>query len=280
MSLRSIAKSSVAQMTRLFGDTRVGRFMSEQITEGAISRVRTIRHGQTSLSFCVPNALNHDRAATFSTKEPETLRWLDSISENSVLWDVGANVGLYSCYAAKARACRVIAFEPSVFNLELLARNVHVNGLTDRITIVPLPLFEKVSDGVLNMSSTRAGGALSTFNESYGFDGKPLQSVFQVRTIGLPLDSALELLALPQPDYLKMDVDGIEHLILRGGARVLSRIKGLSVEINDAFEEQARECERLLSAAGLTMTGKERADMFETGDEAYRRTFNQVWSRA
>jgi FkbM family methyltransferase len=279
MSLRSIAKSSVGQFTRLLGATRVGRFMSEQIAEGAISRVRAIRHGTTELKFCVPNALNHDRAATFSTKEPETLRWLDSIPAGSVLWDVGANVGLYSCYAAKARGCRVIAFEPSVFNLELLARNVHANGLTGLVTLVPLPLFETVSGGVLNMSTTRAGGALSTFNESYGFDGKPLQSVFQVRTVGLPLDSALELLALPQPDYLKMDVDGIEHLILRGGSRVLSRVKGVSIEINDAFEEQASECEKLLRGAGLTMTGKERADMFEVGDEAYRRTFNQVWSR-
>jgi FkbM family methyltransferase len=274
-----MAKGVAGQLTRLSGDTRLGRFMSEQITEGSMTRQRVVKHGATSLSFCVPNALNHDRAVTFSTKEPETLRWIDSIPAGSVLWDAGANVGLYSCYAAKARNCQVIAFEPSVFNLELLARNVFKNQLTDRVTLVPLPLFETVSGGMLNMSTTRAGGALSTFKESYGFDGKQLQKVFEVRTVGLPLDAALELLGLPQPDYLKMDVDGIEHLILRGGGRVLSRVKGVSIEINDAFEAQASESERLLREAGLTMISKEHAEMFEVGAEAFRRTFNQVWSR-
>jgi len=73
----------------------------------------------------------------FATKEPETLEWIDRIPEKSVLWDIGANVGLYSCYAAKARGCRVFAFEPSVFNLEILARNIFLNQLTDQITIVP-----------------------------------------------------------------------------------------------------------------------------------------------
>lgn len=279
MSLRKSSDGMLLRLLGTAGDTRVGRFVTERIATSAATRVRKVTHGATSLKFCVPNGLNHARAATFSTKEPETLRWMDTIPEGSVLWDVGANVGLYTCYAAKARNCRVVSFEPSVFNLELFSRNVFINGLTDRVTLVPLPLFESVSTGVLNMSTTTAGGALSTFKETYGFDGQQLEKVFEVRTVGLPLDAALELLGLPQPDYLKMDVDGIEHLILRGGGRVLSRVKGVSIEINDAFEVQASESDQLLRAAGLTLIGKEHAEMFEQGGEAYRRTFNQVWSR-
>jgi FkbM family methyltransferase len=276
---RALVKSVLVRITNVFGDTRVGRFVSGQLAANSMSRTRAVEHGATSLKFCVPNGLNHDRAATFSTKEPETLRWLDSIPEKSVLWDVGANVGLYTCYAAKARGCRVISFEPSVFNLELLARNVFINGLTELVTLVPLPLFETVSSGVLNMSTTTAGGALSTFKESYGFDGQPLEKVFEVRTVGLPLDAAEEFLGLPQPDYLKIDVDGIEHLVLRGGGRVLARVKGVSIEINDAFDDQASESARLLRGAGLALVGKEHAEMFEKGAEAYRHTFNQVWER-
>ena len=56
--------------------------------------------------------------------------------EGSVVWDIGANVGLYSCYAAKHRGCRVFAFEPYVFNLEILARNIYLNQLSERVTIV------------------------------------------------------------------------------------------------------------------------------------------------
>ena len=96
-----------------------------------MSTIRTVSYHGTQLAFCVPNGLNHIRVETFSTKEPETLAWIDAIAVDSVLWDVGANIGLYSCYAAKARHCRIIAFEPSVFNLELLARNVFLNHVTD-----------------------------------------------------------------------------------------------------------------------------------------------------
>ena len=47
------------------------------------------------------NEINYFRATTFETKEPETLEWIDTIPKNSVLWDIGANVGLYSLYAAR-----------------------------------------------------------------------------------------------------------------------------------------------------------------------------------
>jgi len=95
---------------------------------------------------------------TFSTKEPETLEWIDKIPQGSVIWDVGANIGLYTCYAAKARGCRVFAFEPSVFNLELLARNIFLNELTDRVTIIPTPLSNTLAFNALNMQTTEWGG--------------------------------------------------------------------------------------------------------------------------
>ena len=41
---------------------------------------------------------------------------------------------------------------------------------------------------------------------------------------------AVNPLNIPQPDYIKMDVDGIEHLILKGGISILDKVKGLLVE--------------------------------------------------
>src|SRR3990167_8176822 len=111
----------------------------------------------------MPNALCHYRAKTFSTKEPETLQWIDNIPEKSVFWDIGANIGLYSLYAAKRRHCRVWAFEPSVFNLELLARNIFLNKLTYQICIVPIALNEELSENLIRMTTTDWSGALSTF---------------------------------------------------------------------------------------------------------------------
>ena len=42
------------------------------------------------------------RVNTFYSKEPETLKWIDNFNEdkNIIFWDIGANIGLYSIYAA------------------------------------------------------------------------------------------------------------------------------------------------------------------------------------
>ena len=271
-------RSGMRSMASVLGRTRVGRVMFEQVVDTSMVRTRKLTHRGTELSFSVPNGLNYFRTQSFATKEPETLEWINSIPQGSVVWDIGANVGLYACYAAKARRCRVIAFEPSVFNLELLARNILLNRLTDRVTIFPLPLFEHVAESTLNMTSTQWGGALSTFGASHGFDGEALEKVFEFRTVGLSMDDCVSKLAVPPPDYIKMDVDGIEHLILRGGVNVLRQVKGVAVEINDAFETQAQDSHTLLEAAGLRFVGKAHSQMIED-NPTFSRTLNQVWAR-
>ena len=131
-----------------------------------MNQTKVIVHSGVKLIFAVPNNLSNYRADSFSTKEPETLEWIDSIPDGSVVWDIGANVGLYSCYAAK-QGVKVFAFEPSVFNLEILSRNIFLNNLTEQVTIVPLPLSDKLTFSTLNMTNTDWGGALSTYGKEY-----------------------------------------------------------------------------------------------------------------
>ena len=278
MSAKRAIRSALGSLSTSVARTRIGRVLLEELVGTAMVRRHVVSHRGVELVFTVPNRLTYFRTATFSTKEPETLAWIDSIPQGSVLWDVGANVGLYSCYAASARSCRVIAFEPSVFNLELLARNVYLNRLTERVTIVPLPLCEHVADSTLNMTTTQWGGALSSFGVEHGFDGETLKKVFEFRTIGVSGDEVVTKLGVPYPDYIKMDVDGLEHLILRGGREVLKRVRSVQVEINDAFETQAQESRRLLEAAGLHFVSKLHSELVN-GSEVFNRTFNQVWAR-
>jgi FkbM family methyltransferase len=276
--VKRATRSQLRSCANVLGKTRLGRVVFEEIVDSCINRTRVVAHAGMEFTFAVPNSLNAFRTSTFSTKEPETLAWIDAIAPGSVLWDVGANIGLYSCYAAKARSCRVIAFEPSVFNLELLARNIFLNHVTDRVAIVSLPLFEQVAESTLNMTSTQWGGALSTFGAAHGFDGEVLSKVFEFRTIGLSMDKCVTTLGLPFPDYIKMDVDGIEHLILRGGREVLRRVRGVSVEINDAFTAQAEESRWALEEAGLRFVAKAHSQMIED-NPTFNQTFNQVWMR-
>ena len=50
------------------------------------------------------------------------------------------------------------------------------------------------------------------------------------------------------PDYIKIDVDGMEHLILDGGNEYLSekKIKSISVEVNKNFKEQLEKVNEIL----------------------------------
>ena len=143
--------------TQVFGNTKAGRIVFKQMITQCMQRTERVNHQGLEMCFSVPNELNHFRVTTFAAKEPETLEWIDRLPEGCVLWDIGANVGFYTVYSTLRRKCRVVAFEPSVFNLELLSRNLHLNGLHQQVTLLPLALSDKMGSNLLRMTSTDWG---------------------------------------------------------------------------------------------------------------------------
>ena len=91
------------------------------------------------------------------------------------------------------------------------------------------------------------------------------------------MDQAIDILGLPSPDFIKMDVDGIEHFLLQGGSQVLKKIQGILVEINDDFAEQAEVSKKLLERAGLEFLDKRHSEMFE--GSKFKNLYNQIWVR-
>lgn len=251
--------------------TSFGTYCYQKIIEILMNDVKTIKHDEHEIKFGIPNGLNKYRVDSFSTKEPDTLKWIDLLPENSVLWDVGANIGLYSIYAAKVRNCEVLAFEPSVFNLELLARNIYYNDLQMKVTIIPLALSDKKGKNIFKMSSITWGGALSTFGEDFDQNGNMLNDVFEYSTVGVSMTEAVNVLDIPLPQHIKIDVDGIEHLILGGGEYVLSKVDSVMIEINDEFKNQLDMSTKYLKNAGLTL--------YKKCDLGVENQYNQWWVR-
>lgn len=277
--IKEAIKIAIRLIVNVSSRTRIGQYFENQIVNSAMEQETEVSHEGMRLKFSTPNTLCKWRAKTFSDKEPETLEWINVMPEGAVLWDIGANVGLYSVYAAKKRSCQVWAFEPSIFNLEFLARNVYLNRVTERVCIVPLALSDQLGASLMRMTSTDWGGALSTFGQTFGWDGEAIRQVFEFKTIGLSMEDAVQKLAIPQPDYIKMDVDGIEHLILNGGPVVLQNIKGILIEVNDAFQEQASLCQLLLTNAGLVLKEKRLSDMVSESTVGFQNAYNQIWVR-
>ena len=236
-----------------------------------ISKKYKLNHNNIDLEFTVPNFLCYYRAKTFSSKEPETLDWIDNFKEKSVFWDIGANIGLYSIYAAKIRNCSVYSFEPSIFNLEQLGRNIHLNSVENLVNIVPIALNDKNGFSLLTHSNLNWGGAHSTFEKNHDFDGKEIKNILSYRTLGLSLDFVTEFLLLHTPDYIKIDVDGIEHYILSGGTQSIRNAKEILIEINEDFSIQRDNCIKILSELGFKLKYK---GLFY--DQNYS-VANQIW---
>ena len=227
-----------------------------------------------------PNRICAFRHSTFSSKEPEMLEWIEEFG-GGTFYDIGANIGIYSIYYAKNKPGNVYSFEPSVFNLRQLAKNLSVNNLSDAVTIVSNPL--SATTGVANFTNgnTDEGGALSAFGVNYGHDGKPIQSVVNYGLIGFALDDLLKNKIIPdKPELIKIDVDGIEHLILSGATKTLAAdsLRSIFIEVNEDFAEQSEQVKVLLEGAGFSLREQRQSELIESSQQ-FGQTYNQIWVR-
>lgn len=213
------------------------------------------------IKFFVPNKLTHYRTSTILTKEPETIDWIKNfeITKNKkvIFWDIGANVGLYSIYAANFHEnIKIISFEASTSNLRCLSRNISINNLKNKINICQVPLTNK-ENVFLEMKEKKfvEGGAISTFGEKFDYKGNEISfSENNYCIFGTTINSFIGNNILQVPNYIKIDVDGIEHLILEGANKYLKHddLRGVSIELNENFEEQFESSTRILKESGFT----------------------------
>ena len=230
------------------------------------------------LGFNAPNSLCRYRVSTFSSKEPETLRWIDENKHLGNLFDIGANVGIYSIYFAKQSKHDVVAFEPSPFNLPSLVRNINLNKLSQKVTVFSHPLFSTNTISKFNLSDDMPAGAHNSFGVNYNSEGlKQDWSIFY-NTVGFSLDYLIENGILPSvPSLIKIDVDGIEHLILAGAKKTLSHKKcqTVLVEVNNDFEEQKKSVENLLLNSGFEISGASSNQLW-----ADQNVKNYIWHKS
>jgi FkbM family methyltransferase len=271
MSVKTFFKKTIKFIVAIFASNKLGARALDCVIETALERSISIEYGKTRICFATPNSLSTFRAESFSSKEPETLIWIDQMPEGSIFWDVGSNVGLYSIYAALARKSRVFSFEPSVFNLELMVRNITLNGVSDLITLVPVALSQNNSLQFFNMGNLKWGGALSSFGESVDQHGHYFEPILKYQLPGFAIDEITKILSIPPPDFLKIDVDGFEHLVLKGGVNNLNSVSSVLIEIDDNYREQSEMSNQLLVNAGLTLLEKASAQPSSQT--------NQIWKR-
>ncbi len=216
----------------------------------------TLAHQGRSIVFECPNALCLNRARTMLTKEPGTISWIDGFEAGETFWDVGANVGVYTLYAAVMREVRVLAFEPSAANYHVLIRNIVANGLDGRIRALCIALDRTQHLAELNMFSAQEGSARHALGKAIDFRGRRFQPAFRQAALGVSIDRLCSEFGAPPPDHLKIDVDGPERAIVAGAANTLRTCRSVLVEadLNDVAEVE--EITSAMQTAGLVRDDK------------------------
>lgn len=219
-----------------------------------------------NISLKLDSAFDEARSLSYATKESETLDWIERyFQRGDVIFDVGANVGLYSLYAARHLygECRIYAFEPEAMNFAKLNENVFLNGLSN----VVIPVCAAIASGLcfdrFNINGEdyqRAGGAdglisgtaLHTFGAAVDARGGQFTPIHSQGAIGVSIDHLCYEWGLEFPQHIKIDVDGIEESVIDGAHRALrdERLKTLNLEIIDNAVEKG-ELRNKISAAGF-----------------------------
>ena len=153
----------------------------------------------------------------------ESIMLLGLLSPADQFIDIGANIGWYAISAAArvGSAGHVVAFEPDIGNFALLEANIKQR---QGISITPLRCALGAARGraTLKVSKTNKGDQRVRDFEA-AVDGAQSADSVNIET----LDEVLEGMALFDIDRLriiKIDVQGFEAEVLKGSARLLSRL--------------------------------------------------------
>ncbi|MBS3652292.1 FkbM family methyltransferase [Pseudaminobacter sp. 19-2017] len=201
--------------------------------------------GRRSVRMRCTNARELRRAYTLFTKEPMTVSLLsDEVHEGDVVWDIGANVGLYTLVAARAVGSngKVVAFEPMAANFSRLLDNVALNRFNERVSLISTPLSNVTGVTRLYYDDPTAGATGAQINAPIGVsDTAFVPSLVEIKST-LTADELLQGDFIPRPHVVKLDVDGHEPAILKGMADTLChpefRPRIVIVEVNPGDGEE------------------------------------------
>jgi FkbM family methyltransferase len=221
----------------------------ERLDAGAAHVIET-RHGPLST---LPLRGPHLAAAAlgFDEEEPETLAWMDEFESGDVFYDVGAATGLFSMYAALQPGVTVYAFEPKATSFGVLVEHLALNSLGERVFPLCVALSDRTEATRLTLSAMAAGSGGNSVGGAPNQFGLT-ESVFSQGALAYRLDDLIQTFRLPPPTHLKIDVDGIESVILQGAPETLKTVKSVVLEVEGENATQANtRLTPYLAAAGL-----------------------------
>jgi len=198
------------------------------------------------------------RRARACEKEPETVGWIEaSVKAGDVMYDVGANIGAYSLVASKFLRGQVdvYAFEPGFSTYDQLCRNILLNRCQDSVHPFMLALNSATGMVDFDYHSLDAGDAEHRLVDRANAAPPSTGAVYRQRLLGFRLDDLVSEFGFPQPNHMKLDVDGSELAVLQGATKAIQSesFKSILVEVRKTGG-QADQVRELLCSSGFELT--------------------------
>ncbi len=215
------------------------------------------------------------RAEESWSREQVTMHWIhDCVSGGDVVIDIGANVGAYSLLLGKKLeqgGGLVYAIEAEAGNFKSLSENIHLNKLSGTV----IPFCFAVGDarrvGKFFLSSTEPGSSMHALDRPVS-DGVRFKEQHVQGVLVESVDSLIEYPGIMFPTHIKIDVDGLEGMIVEHMSRTLAdpRLETIMIEVE--VEISAGRIETALESHGFVETMRERM--------AGREIFNILYERS
>jgi len=154
----------------------------------------------------------------YGSQDREIHRWIHAHAKAEwVALDIGMNFGFFTCVLAQ-RCLKVHGFEPVSWLAKRARANVSLNGFQN-VFINELALSDHQGKAHLNLPSENDcnWGTSSLIHKSSG------DSTLEVRLE--TLDDYVKDKGLSRIDFIKLDVEGAEHLVLKGASNSLAQFK-------------------------------------------------------
>jgi FkbM family methyltransferase len=176
------------------------------------------------------------------------------VTHDSVVFDLGANVGHYSLLASILvdPNGKVFCFEPVPRNLEFLRKHLALNKMTN------CTVFEAAVGKTEGVGSFDSGP-----NRFMGHLGKESARAFPVRVVNL--DNLVASGELPPPDFIKCDIEGGEFDALSGATNILTKYAP-TIFLATHGPEVHKKCIQLLTGLGYRLTSLDQQSVEQTSE--------------
>jgi FkbM family methyltransferase len=203
------------------------RTIIERLSRGVVLTRRLPREFGGDAIYVSPDASLRHWRLNMRKIDPQLFALLPRIvKRGDVVWDVGANVGLFSFASAAlaGRAGSVVAIEPDAWLVLLLRRSAAAaSPQRAKVEVLPAAVGERVGLAQFNIARRgRAASHLAGLGRVQAGGSRETTTVVLV-TLDWLLDQ------FPAPRVVKIDVEGAENLVIRGAKRILNEVRPVIV---------------------------------------------------